>query len=72
MRAIQPIYAHRHHPPRHYDPVSRNIIPKPVLHVLGHDVLLTPIRMPYGVSLNPFADTWFNFQSGAWVVDVAL
>jgi hypothetical protein len=72
MRAIQPIYAHRHHPPRHFDPVPRDIVLKAALHVLGHDILLTPIRIPYGMSLNPYAGTWFSFQSGAWAVDVVL
>jgi hypothetical protein len=72
MHAIRPIYEHRHHPSRHFDPVLKNIRPRSTAHVLGYDILLTPIHIAYGLSLNPLADTWFSFHSGAWVVDVAV
>lgn len=67
MRAIRPIYQHRHQPPRHFDPVLRKIIFRTMINIFGHDSLLTPARLPPGVSLHPFADLPFDPQVGGWL-----
>ncbi|MBI3863766.1 MAG: hypothetical protein HY290_17905 [Planctomycetia bacterium] len=45
-------------------PVQKIILPKRIK-ALGHDPLMTPLRLPYGVSPSPFATKDIHFGKGA-------